>query len=175
MQDIMNNYPAALNAIEKHEVLTLAGTMTSAALASVDLKSHVDAIDAQIAQAIRVFQQAARLVEQAKTNAGRLFGVVTMVNGMSEDLQAKHNDWREAQSEAFGDLIDLRAEMGKAGMIAERGADGSVEAERFDAANPIVVPKAFVDAQKQIEVITGHTERIKTTLDRLDFDVPTIA
>ncbi|MGX5872993.1 hypothetical protein MJ547_04425, partial [Burkholderia gladioli] len=135
MQDIMNKYPAALNAIEKHDVLTQASTMASAALASVDLQSHVDVIDAQIAQAIQAFQQAERLVEQAKTNAGRLFGVVTMVNGMSEDLMAKHNDWREAQDEALGDLIDMRAEMSKAGMLAERGADGSVEAERFDAAN----------------------------------------
>jgi len=174
MQDIMNNYPAALNAIEKHDVLTQASTMTCAALASVDLQSHVDAIDAQMAEVVQAFQQAARLVEQAKTNAGRLFGVVTMVNGMSEDLQAKHQDWREAQNEAFGDLIDMRAEMGNAGMLAERGADGSVEAERFDAANPIAVPKVFVNAREKLEAITGHAKRIKTTLDRFDFDVPKI-
>ncbi|HDR9280145.1 TPA: hypothetical protein QDB45_001667 [Burkholderia vietnamiensis] len=171
MQDIMNKYPAALNAypaalnaIEKHDVLTQASTMASAALESVALQSHVDAIDAQIAQAIQVFQQAARLVEQAKTNAGRLFGVVTMVNGMSEDLWAKHHDWCEVKGDARNDIIDMRCEMREAAM---RG--------QFDAANPFVLPQAFVDAREKLEAISDHAKRIKKTLDRFDFDVPTIA
>lgn len=171
MQGFMNKYPAALNAIEKHEVLTLASTMASAALKSVDLQSHVEAIDAQIAQAVQAFHEAARLVEQAKTNAGRLFSVVPMLNGMSEDLMAKHKDWREAKSEALGDLIDMRCEMGKAGM---RGQDGSDQAAQFDAANPLDVPQAFVDAREQLLALSNHAKRIKKTLDRFDFDVPTI-
>lgn len=171
MQDIVNNHPAALNAIEKHVVLTHASTMTCAALASVDLQSQVEAIDAQIAEVVQAFQQAARLVEQAKTKAGRLFGVVTMLNGMSEDLMAKHKDWREAKSEALGDIIDMRCEMGKAGM---RGQDGSVQAAQFDAANPLDVPQAFVDAREQLLALSNHAKRIKKTLDRFDFDVPTI-
>ena len=171
MQDILNKYPAALNAIEKRDVLIQASTMTSAALESVDLQSHVEAIDAQIAQAIQAVHEAARLVEQAKTKAGRLFGVVTMLNGMSEDLMAKHKDWREAKHEALGDLIDMRCEMGKAGM---RGQDGSDQAAQFDAANPITVPQAFVDAREQLSLLSDHARRIKKTLDRFDFDVPTI-
>ncbi|WP_186140350.1 hypothetical protein [Burkholderia gladioli] len=171
MQDILNNHPAARNAIEKHEVLTLASTMASAALKSVDLQSHVEAIDAQIAQAIQAVHEAARLVEQAKTKAGRLFSGVTMVNGMSEDLRAKHKDWCEVRLSAVGYITDMRCEMGKAGM---RGQDGSDQAAQFDAANPLVVPQAFVDAREQLQALSDHAKRIKKTLDRFDFDVPTI-